>query len=213
MAGERKPEFIIIAGPNGAGKSSRSHDFVKDGTFIFNPDQEDLNLKTIKPKISSVDLFDQLKERFSDYVQDAIRNRKDFAMETNFRDNELLPFVDKFQQYGYSTQMVFLALGNVQKSIQRVASRFSQGGHHVDNISIDYNFIAGLRNLVLYADQFDMIKVYNASTNKLVRLLELDRENVLFKAKKIPEELRSTIDKLIENHERSRNQNNPGYGF
>ena len=88
----------------------------------------------------------ELDRVFTDQCQKSIYKEEGFAYECNLRIDQLKN-VALFDNAGYDLVLIYIWLDNVAISKQRVAKRVSQGGHFVDNSSIQENFKSGLANL------------------------------------------------------------------
>ncbi|HEY9002084.1 MAG TPA: AAA family ATPase [Mucilaginibacter sp.] len=159
------PQLLIIAGPNGAGKSTFSKDLSAAGAFIFDADKEILRIEAQFPGLPIDSVSYAVQQYFLDCVDDALKNRTYFTIETNFRDGELMNTVSRFKDNGYVVSMVYIGLSDIKQSMDRVTARVQGGGHFVDTGSIRYNYEEGLKNLIHFADRFDNIEIIDASGN------------------------------------------------
>lgn len=76
-------------------------------------------------------------------------------------------------------ELLFLYMPGIHECIRRVATRVMEGGHDVCDVEIVKRYNAGLVNLKKYADQFEAIKIFDASKNYSVELLLEIEENTL----------------------------------
>lgn len=124
------PQLRILGGPNGAGKSTFSGKLSRKGAIVFDADIVAARVKDRLPADVPIEsIYFAVQTVFLDDVDEAIRKHQDFTIETNFRDNPLMDTIGRFQQSGYETSMIYLALNNVEQSIDRVKQRVGTGGH------------------------------------------------------------------------------------
>jgi len=87
-----------------------------------------------------------------------------FAFETAFSGRAYADFLARLRRIGYTVQIVYLWLPDVELSIQRVAERVRNGGHDIPQTTIRRRFSRGIRNfLLLYKPLADVWRVYDAS--------------------------------------------------
>jgi predicted ABC-type ATPase len=193
------PQLLIIAGPNGAGKSTFSKDLSATGAFIFDADKEIAKIEARFPGLPGESVSYAVEQYFLDCVDDALKNKTDFTIETNFRDAGLMDTVDRFKDKGYEVNMLYIGLGDIKQSMDRVTARVKSGGHFVDVDSVRYNYGEGLKNLTYFADRFDNLEFIDASGNlyELKSLLSVQRRQLAFLSPDLPEWARPAISNII----------------
>lgn len=157
------PQLLFVAGPNGAGKSTFSKELSEPGAIIFDVDKVIARIEALTPSIPKKQVYDAATQEFFDQANEAIRLKQHFTLETNFRDKELVDIAGQFKRFGYTTNMVYLALESVEQSTVRVNKRVLDGGHFVDRKNILLNYNEGLQYLERYADRFDNLEIIDAS--------------------------------------------------
>ena len=157
------PQLLFVAGPNGAGKSTFSKELSSPGAIIFDVDKVIARIEAQSPGIPKKKVYDTATQEFFNLANEAIRLKQHFTLETNFRDKELVDIADRFKQYGYTTNMIYLALESVEQSTVRVNKRVLDGGHFVDRKNILLNYNEGLQYLERFADSFDNLEINDAS--------------------------------------------------
>jgi predicted ABC-type ATPase len=183
------PRLTIIAGPNGAGKSSISKFISPSDALIFDPDREFKRIELKFPDLPTESIAYATNTYFLDQVDFALMNRRNFTIETNFRDPDLMDTVSRFQEAGYVTGMVYMLLPTIAQSIERVQNRVREGGHYVDEHSIRYNFAEGKKNLSYFADRFDFLELVDASgaPEKTKSLMRVHEKALIYALEKSPE--------------------------
>ena len=157
------PQLLYIAGPNGAGKSTFSKELSNPGAIIFDVDKVIARIEAQSPGMPKKKVYDTATQEFFNLANEAIRLKQHFTLETNFRDKELVDIADRFKKYGYTTNMIYLALESVEQSTVRVNKRVLDGGHFVDRKNILLNYNEGLQYLERFADSFDNLEINDAS--------------------------------------------------
>ena len=157
------PQLLFVAGPNGAGKSTFSKDLSNPGAIIFDVDKVIARIEAQSHGMPKKKVYDTATQEFFNLANEAIRLKQHFTLETNFRDKELVDIADRFKHYGYTTNMIYLALESVEQSTVRVNKRVLDGGHFVDRKNILLNYNEGLQYLERFADSFDNLEINDAS--------------------------------------------------
>ena len=211
------PQLIIVGGPNGAGKSTYSGGLSPVGAVVFDADIIAARVATRFPSeipVESIQLA--VQSVFLDFVEEAIRNKQHFTIETNFRDHQLMDTVARFKESGYSATMIYMTLNNVELSIDRVKQRVISGGHFVDETSIRYNFEEGLNNLEYFSDRFDSLQIIDASDThgKVNLLLSITNHQLIYLADTLHPAVKNTIINIADRSKNNpQNDNEPGWDF
>lgn len=198
MANILLPRLIIVAGPNGAGKSSFSKNFSNANPVIFDPDKESQRIREKYEGLPAESIYYHIDQHFRDTMELAWKAKRDFILETNFRDYQLMQTVGQFREQGYQVELAYLLLPSENYSIDRVKTRVQQGGHAVDKDSIVFNYQEGLRNLIYFSDRFDSVTIVNASGRfgKLDTLLIYENKQLAFQNPVIPKWARQTVSDI-----------------
>jgi len=80
------PQLLIVGGPNGAGKSTFSGRLSTVGAIVMDID---VITARVPAEVPIESIYFAVQSVFLDAVDDAIKKRQHFTIETNFRDNEL----------------------------------------------------------------------------------------------------------------------------
>jgi len=199
------PQLLIVAGPNGAGKSTFSKDLSAAGAFIFDADKETAKIEALYPGLPSESISYAVEQYFQDCIAQALNNKTDFTVETNLRDAGLMNIVNRFKENDYVASIVYMGLGDVKQSMDRVNARVKGGGHFVDTGSILYNYAEGLKNFEYLAGRFDNLEFIDASGNlyELKSLLSVQNREVVFVSNDLPEWANPAISSTVKRFSRS----------
>lgn len=158
------PIFHIVAGVNGAGKSTiiRSETFPRDG--YLNPDviSKSINRFVFWPLISN-----WIAVEYLEYIVDrSIVYGKNICVETVLSSKKYLPYVKRAKDAGFITKMTYVAITNVEQSVERVKSRVAAGLHGVPENKIRDRWSRSLDNLAEFVPLIDELIVYDNSDYK-----------------------------------------------
>jgi len=138
---------LIIAGPNGAGKTTFALDFlpkVKQYSHFINADLIAAGLSPLAPERELI----TASKFFLQEIKNNIANNNDFALETTLSGRSYIKMIKNLKQLGWTVELVYLALPNVEMSKQRVAERVKHGGHNIPLKDIERRFSRSLDNLL-----------------------------------------------------------------
>jgi predicted ABC-type ATPase len=119
--------------------------------------------------------------------------------------------IARFKQNGYDTSMIYMALNDVELSIDRVKRRVSTGGHFVDEASIRYNYEEGLKNLEYFSGRFDNLEIIDVSKGpgELNSLLKIKRHQLVYLKVDLPSGLAQIVINIADRYRNySRDEDN-----
>lgn len=189
------PQLLYVAGPNGAGKSTFSKELSKPGAIIFDVDKVIARIEAQSPGMPKKKVYDEATQEFFNQANEAIKRKQHFTLETNFRDKELADIADRFKQYGYTTNIVYLALESVEQSTVRVNKRVLDGGHFVDRKNILLNYNEGLQHLERFANRFDNLEIDDVSKGigEFELMLKINQQRIIYMSENLPARLEQTV--------------------
>ena len=189
------PQLLFVAGPNGAGKSTFSKKLSDPGAVIFDVDKVIARIEAQSPDMPKKVVYQTATQEFFNLATEAVRRKQHFTLETNFRDDQLADIVAEFKRNGYTTNMVYMVLNNIKKSVSRVNQRVKNGGHYVDLKNIEQNYDLGLKYLERFADCFDNLEIIDASGNnfQLRSVLSIQQQQLVYSSTDLPSGAEETI--------------------
>lgn len=133
------PRCLIIAGPNGAGKTTFARDFLpRDSlTRFINTDLIAAGLSPLDPTAAQLAAGRVFLAEL-DRVSSA---RTDFAFESTLSGLTYLARLRHWKTVGYTIEIIYLILDNVQLSLERIAARVRSGGHNVPETDVRRRFV------------------------------------------------------------------------
>jgi len=110
-----------------------------------------------------------LVERMRRYVNDG----ESFALETTCAGKSYIPTLKACRTNGWKVSLYYFWLPAPEFSIDRVAKRVSNGGHHIPHEVIYRRFTIGLSNMLkLYLPLADEAKIYDNSGSMRILIAE-----------------------------------------
>ena len=137
-----KPEAVVLAGPNGAGKTTVSPKFLAPDIEFVNADIIGAELRRANPDLKGADFT--AGRIVSARLTALTSQRQSFCFETNLASSGLLGRIQRLATAGYHTNLIFVALPDVETALARVAARVIAGGHHIPEETVRRRFKAGL---------------------------------------------------------------------
>lgn len=141
------PNLYIIAGPNGAGKTTASFTVLPDElscVHFVNADEIARGLSPFDVEAVAMQAARIMLER----VQELLKSGADFAIETTLATKSYRNLVHDAQARGYVVKLLYFWLKAPALSVERVALRVSEGGHHIPRDVIYRRYARGIQNLI-----------------------------------------------------------------
>lgn len=171
MTTSRNKRIVIIAGPNGAGKTTFAREFLPneaDCPNFVNADLIAAGFSPFAPELAAFKAGRLMLEAIAEHV----RRKESFAFETTLSGLTYAQMIPAWRADGYSVELVFLALPNVEMALARVAARVEQGGHDVPENVVRRRFVAGRNNLDRYKLLVNDWQLYDNSSAPPILLEE-----------------------------------------
>ncbi len=160
------PRLLVIAGPNGSGKTSiteQLHELKHQwmlGCDYINPD----NIAETKFGGWNDQTAVLRAARFaSEWRRKCLMEGRDFAFETVFSSQEKLDFLKEAKARGYFIRFFFVGTDSPMINVQRIALRYSKGGHEVPISKIIGRYQKSMNNAYVAATFVDRAYFYDNS--------------------------------------------------
>jgi predicted ABC-type ATPase len=135
------PDLIIIAGPNGAGKTTFAREYLSadEMRFVFVNADEIARLSVLETGVESAS--DVRAGRIMlDRIDQLVDANADFVIETTLASLSYARKIPVWRQRGYNVSLVYLRLGSIAESLDRVRRRVEAGGHNIPAEAIERRF-------------------------------------------------------------------------
>ena len=140
------PNLYIISGCNGAGKTTASFTILPEmlecKEFV-NADEIAKGLSPFQPESVSFHAGRIMVARIDELLNSGV----DFAFETTLTTLSYLNTIKAAKEKGYSINLLYFWLNDVNLAIERVKIRVSEGGHNIPEETIRRRYFRGIYNL------------------------------------------------------------------
>lgn len=198
---KKKPAIWIVSGPNGVGKTTYAKQHILKVTGSANFINQDEIAKGISP-LKAVEGGDLLRAaRISISLRTRMLKRQEsFTVETTLSGLTYLNFIKKAKQQGYSINLLYFYVSDIETSLKRIQRRVESGGHVVSEEDVRRRFPRSMVNLKKYAVLCDHWVVFDNNGFKPQIIadyssgqIEILRNDLLLKA---PAILKQSIEQL-----------------
>jgi predicted ABC-type ATPase len=141
------PNLYIISGCNGAGKTTASYTVLPEllNCYEFvNADNIAAELSPFNPENVAVEAGRIMLKR----IKDLLKTGVDFAFETTLATRSYVSFIKLAKEKGYKVTLLYFWLSSPQMAMERVATRVSEGGHHIPDDVVERRYHRGIKNLI-----------------------------------------------------------------
>jgi predicted ABC-type ATPase len=169
------PKLFVLAGPNGSGKTTWLDD--NSGAILNLRLAAHLNPDAIAREISPEDVTHAAMAAGREVIKrssDLLDKRASFGFETTLAGNHALSVMRQARSCGYEITLIFVATGNPNVNLQRIARRKAAGGHGIPENDVLRRYKRSLENLesaVSYANYAHVIdNTLNNQPHEFVRI-------------------------------------------
>ena len=137
------PNIYIIAGCNGAGKTTASFTILPemlDCKEFVNADEIARGLSPFQPESVSFRAGRIMIERIDELLNSGV----DFGFETTLTTLSYLNTIKLAKQKGYTINLLYFWLNDVNLAIERVKTRVAEGGHNIPEETIRRRYSRGI---------------------------------------------------------------------
>ncbi|MGA2252660.1 zeta toxin family protein [Terracidiphilus sp.] len=170
-------DIVILGEPSGAGKTTAARALLRDalqGIVFLNADEIARQISPYDPDSAALTAGRVFIKR----MRDLVRRGSSFAFETTCSGKSYIRLLAQCKQDGWRITLFYFWLPSPEYSIERVARRVLQGGHHIPTDVIYRRYKAGISNMRhLYLPLADEAEIFDNS-DKERRLIVVKRKSV-----------------------------------
>jgi predicted ABC-type ATPase len=177
---QERSKLLVLAGPNGSGKTTwlddNSGEIADLGLIVhLNPDAIAREISPEDVTHAAIAAGREVIKRTSDLLE----RRISFGFETTLAGNHALSVMRQAHDAGYEITLVFVATGNPDVNLQRIARRKAAGGHGIPTTDVLRRYKRSLENLELavsYSERAHIID--NTSNNQPHEFVRIEYDTV-----------------------------------
>lgn len=124
-----------------------------------------------------------MEERLSAAINQAIKLKNHFVLETPLSHPDYWKYIDRFENNGYQIQLNYLCLDKVKDCVVRVEQRVMEGGHYVDPRTITGVYETNLKHINDFKNTFKVIELYDGM-KKPTLLVKIEEDKVVLASDK-----------------------------
>ena len=184
-----KPVFCVVGGPNGVGKSTLLRGLLRLKIAFLpfvNPDEIAFELGDSSPSIDLQAGREALK-RTRTFINDGMN----FTRETTLTSREILRSMNTAADAGFEVIFVFVGVGDLKVTKDRVLQRAAKGGHDIPVKVQERRFQKSFGNAVLAAEIADRSYFFENGEQGHIFLAEIVANDFRFATDKPPHWLRT----------------------
>ena len=140
------PNLYIISGCNGSGKTTASNTILPEilnCMEFVNADNIARGLSPFNPESVAFESGRIMLKR----IRELMISQADFAFETTLASRSYVSLVKQARLMGYQVSLLYFWLSSPNLTVERVAKRVSNGGHHIPADVIERRYYRGIYNL------------------------------------------------------------------
>jgi predicted ABC-type ATPase len=189
------PTIYVIAGPNGIGKTTSFFDLIPKDTPVINSDE-------IAKKIKAAELISSNTQEYSNreayrLVDEQVRKKSSFAIETNLSDLETWKFLIQLQETGYELCVIYISTDQLAILHDRIKERTILGDHYVRPDVVEQRYISGLKLLDHFFEFADILKLFDNST-ALTQIGDFRSGQIIMLANSLPKWVSTYLDRHVQ---------------
>ena len=173
----KTPQLYIISGCNGAGKTTASYTIlpeILDCKEFVNADEIARGLSPFQPEKVAIEAGKIMLRR----IDELLKDKTNFAIETTLASKTYKNTILSAREKGYNITLLYFWLGSVKLAKERVKNRVLEGGHNIENQTIERRYYAGIKNLFdMYLPITDMAMIYDNSSIQHILMAEKTLNN------------------------------------
>ncbi len=172
------PSCTILGGANGSGKSTIYSKLHLDGELV----NADVVARQISPG-NPESVTAAAGRRVIQRLKELLSIRKSFVYETTLSSHQSIKLMEKARAGGYSVNLAFIVLRDLELNVLRVAERVMQGGHSIPETTIRRRYAGAFERLPRAIALAHQVIIYdNSSQTNLETLIQIKDGSIVFNA-------------------------------
>jgi predicted ABC-type ATPase len=168
----------ILGGANGSGKSTIYSKLHLDGELV----NADLVARQIAPN-NPESATEAAGRRVIQRLRQLLSARESFVYETTLSSHQSIKLMERARDNGYSVNLAFVVLRDLELNVLRVAERVMQGGHSIPEKTIRRRYAGAFERLPRAIALAHRIIIYdNSSQDNLETLIQIRDRDIVFSA-------------------------------
>jgi predicted ABC-type ATPase len=168
----------ILGGANGSGKSTIYSKLHLDGELV----NADLVARQIAPN-NPESATEAAGRRVIQRLRQLLSARESFVYETTLSSHQSIKLMERARDKGYSVNLAFIVLRDLELNVLRVAQRVMQGGHSIPEKTIRRRYAGAFERLPRAIALAHRIIIYdNSSQDNLETLIQIRDGDIVFSA-------------------------------
>jgi predicted ABC-type ATPase len=168
----------ILGGANGSGKSTIYGKLHLDGELV----NADLVARQISPG-NPESATEAAGRRVIQRLRELLSVKKSFVYETTLSSHQSIKLMERARDEGYSVNLAFVVLRDLELNVLRVAERVMQGGHSIPERTIRRRYAGAFERLPRAITLAHQIIIYdNSSQTNLQTLVQIRDRSIVFNA-------------------------------
>jgi predicted ABC-type ATPase len=168
----------ILGGANGSGKSTIYSKLHLDGELV----NADLVARQISPG-SPESATEAAGRRVLQRLKELLSAKESFVYETTLSSHQSIKLMERARDGGYSVNLAFIILRDLELNVLRVAERVMQGGHSIPEKTIRRRYAGAFEKLPRAIALAHQIIIYdNSSQANLETLIQIRDGSIVFNA-------------------------------
>lgn len=196
MSAQARPTLYVVAGPNGSGKSTITASIlVQVFVPIIDPDAIARGIRSDAQEAVAIEAGREALRRQEQFLALG----QSFAIETTLAGHGTLRLMEQAGQQGFTVQLVFICIDNVQTNIERVAERTRRGGHYVPDDDVRRRYERSLGNLRPAIQRAHQVTLIDNSTNQgPTEVLSIREGSIMEQAQALPRWVRAALGPFLD---------------
>lgn len=125
-------------------------------------------------------------------VKGYFENGISFNRETTLCGQSIMKNIQRAKELGYSVEMYYVGVADVQTAIERVANRVKKGGHGIPDATIEKRYSQSMENFAKAIPLCDKVVIFD-NTEQFREIAGYEQGKIVFMHKDMPQWFKQNI--------------------